>query len=121
MNLEFIDHIVLMIKDVNRTESFYSQFLGKPFFKDEFSIAYKIGNTRIFFRLPYNEIKDNKFDKDRFGLNHLAFGVKSVEELNKFADILDGVGVKHSEIKIGKFGNEYIQSSFNINMIFYRQ
>ena len=49
LNPKFIDHIVLMVKNVYKSEVFYSKFLGKPISKDKYSIAYKIGGTKLFF------------------------------------------------------------------------
>ncbi len=70
----FVDHIVLMVPDVKRAEKFYSSFLGKPIHFDKESVAYQIGNTKLFPGLPYHDLKENTFNKDRIGLNHLAIG-----------------------------------------------
>jgi len=106
MKIEFIDHIVLVVKDVNKTENFYSKFLGKPISKDEYYVAYKIGNTKLFFGLPYRNIKKNKFDADRIGLNHLAFGVRNLNQLKKIKSKLDKLRIKNSGIKIDKYGKK---------------
>ncbi len=60
----------------------------------------------MFLGLPYHEIKNNEFDKDRIGLNHLAFGVKSLEELKKFEYILNKAQINNSGIKIDKYGKK---------------
>lgn len=104
--INFLDHITLMVKDVEKTEEFYSKFLGEPIFKDKDSVAYQIGKTKLFLGLPYNEIKDNEFNKDRIGLNHIAFGVPTLEELKKLQKNLDDAGVKNSGIIIDKYGNK---------------
>lgn len=100
MKIKFIDHIVLMIKNVKRSKEFYSKFLGKPVQEDKYSVAFQIGDTKIFFGLPYRKIVGNEFDKDRIGLNHLAFGVRTLEELKYFWGVLNKSGIKHSGIKI---------------------
>ena len=102
----FMDHIVLMIKDIKRSKEFYSKFLGNPINEDKFSIAYQIGNTKLFLGLPYHKLKDNVFNKDRIGLNHLAFGVRTLDELKKFELILNKAGIKNSGIKIDKYGKK---------------
>ena len=96
MKLKFIDHIVIIVKDKDVTKDFYSKFLGEPEEKYEDSISYKIGDTKIFFGLPYGKWKDN--DKDRSSLNHLAFGVRTLEELKQFQKVLNGSGIKNSGI-----------------------
>ena len=45
-------------------------------------------------------------DKDRGGFNHLAFGVRTIEELKEFEKILNEVGVKNSSVQIDKYGNK---------------
>lgn len=104
MKPEFIDHIVLIVKDVKETEKFYSAFLGKPDHLDNEQVAYKIGDTKVFFGLPYGEYET--LDKDRGGLNHLAFGVRTAEELRSFEKTLNDVGIKNSGVKIDTYGNK---------------
>jgi catechol 2,3-dioxygenase-like lactoylglutathione lyase family enzyme len=104
MQPKFIDHIVLIVKDIEETEKFYTSFLGKPDQIDKEQVAYKVGETKIFFGLPYGEYE--KSNKDKTSLNHLAFGVRSGEELRKFEKILNDAGIKNSGIKIDKYGNK---------------
>ncbi len=104
MTLEYIDHIVLIVKNIEETEKFYSSFLGKPEYQDENQVAYKIGETKIFFGLPYGEYE--KSDKDKTSLNHLAFGVKTGEELRNIEKVLNDAGIQNSGIKIDKYGNK---------------
>jgi glyoxylase I family protein len=104
MKLTFIDHIVLIIKDVSTTEKFYSSFLGKPVQLEKEQVAYKIGESKIFFGLPYGKYKAG--DKDRSGLNHLAFGVRTLKELKEYEKILKKAKIKNSGIKIDKYGKK---------------
>ena len=39
MKPKFIDHILIIVKDVKKTEEFYSKILGKPIHKDEYSLS----------------------------------------------------------------------------------
>lgn len=100
----FIDHIVLIAKDVKETEKFYSTFLSSPEYVGEDSISYKVGETKIFFALANTEWATQ--DKDAGGLNHLAFGVKSVEELKKFESKLNESNIKNSGVQIDKYGGK---------------
>lgn len=104
MKPTFIDHIVLIVKDIEETEKFYSSFLGKPEQLDKEQVAYKIGNTKIFFGLPYSEYQS--LDKDKGGVNHLAFGVRTTEELKSFEKVLNDASIKNSGVKIDKYGNK---------------
>ena len=104
MELQYIDHIVIIVQDIEKTENFYSHFLGKPIQKDSEQVAYQIGKTKLFFGLPYSEW--NTYDKDKTGLNHLAFGVKTKEELVYFEELLKNKGIENSGIKIDEYGNK---------------
>jgi len=101
---KFIDHIVIMVEDIERTASFYGKFLGEAIMKDEEQVAYRVGQTKIFFGLPYREYK--KSDKDSYGLNHLAFGVGTIDELKDFEKRLNDSGIKNSAIQIDRYGKK---------------
>ena len=104
MQPSFIDHVVIIAKDLGRTERFYSVFLGEPVHQDAESVAYKIGETKLFFVLPYGSFE--KTDKDSGSLNHLAFGVRTLEELRQFEKALEDAGIKHSGVQLDKYGNK---------------
>ena len=109
MGPTYIDHIVLIIKDVNRTTGFYTHFLGAPILKDDFQVAWKIGETKLFFGLYTKEKGYKPNDKDSYSLNHLAFGVRSIEELKKFESILNEAGISNKGIRLDKYGKrEYV-------------
>ena len=57
MQPKYIDHIVLIVKDIQVTEKFYSSFLGKPIQQDKEQIAYQIGETKIFFGCDQSTIR----------------------------------------------------------------
>lgn len=100
----FIDHIVLIAKDIKKTVDFYSSFLGKPVYQDEENATYKIGDTDIYFASSDGEFR--KLDKDKGGINHLAFGVRNIEELRLFEERLKEANIKNSGIQIDKYGGK---------------
>jgi len=104
MQPKYIDHIVLIVKEIEKTEKFYTSFLGKPIHLDKEQVAYKIGETKIFFGLPYGGFVPT--DKDKSSLNHLAFGVKTGKELRGFEKTLNETRIKNSGIKIDKYGGK---------------
>ncbi len=107
MKPTYIDHIVLIVKDINKTAEFYSVFLGEPELKNDEEVAFKIGETKIFFGLPLKEYLLG--DKDSYSLNHLAFGVTSTEELKELEKILNDAKISNKGIRIDKYGKkEYI-------------
>jgi len=107
MKIKFIDHIVIIVKNIGETVKFYSALLEKPIYQSGDAVAYQIGDTRVFFVLPRGEFE--KTDKDKSGLNHLAFGVRTLDELKSFEKMLNEASIQHSGIKIDQYGNkEYI-------------
>lgn len=107
MKLSYIDHIVLIVKDINKTTKFYNNFLGEPILKDKEQVAYQIGGTKLFFGLPYKDYILG--DKDSYSLNHLAFGVKSLEELKQFEKALNDAQITNKGIRLDKYGKkEYV-------------
>ena len=108
MKPNFIDHISLIVKDLSRTEEFYSKFLGEPTLRNDNLVVYKIGDVRLYFKLSPKGTPNPNYDKDDVGMNHIGFGVRTLDELEKFEQFLSEAGIKHSEFKVGKFGNRYV-------------
>jgi len=104
MQPSFIDHIVIGVQEIDRTTRFYEVFLGKPVHRDNESVAFQVGKTRVFFGLPSGEFI--KTDKDRGGLNHLAFGVRTAAELRALEETLNNADIKNSGVRIDPYGNK---------------
>src|ERR1700761_6176174 len=100
----FIDHLVFRVADLGRTERFYQVLLGEPTFKGEGFLFYTVGETRIFFTSTADS--SGGFDKEAVGLNHLALGVRSRQELEAIEERLNGGGVRHSGISVDKHGKK---------------
>ena len=68
-----IDHIVLVIKDLNVSKEFYEKIFGKSDFNDKYSFMFIIGETKLFLCLPYGKIPENdRFNPNRVGLERLC-------------------------------------------------
>jgi glyoxylase I family protein len=104
MKISFIDHIIVIAKSIKDTEKFYTNFLGSPIYRTEETVVYQVGNTRVFFVLPEGGFEET--DKDKSGLNHIAFGVRTLQELQLFEQVLNAAFIRHSGIKIDKYGNK---------------
>lgn len=98
-----IDHMVFRISAFDQTKSFYSVLLGPPACEDEHSLIYLVGGTRIFFTLA-DETQVGTYDKEKIGLNHLAFSVRSLVELEAIQGQLESCQVPHSGIKVDQYG-----------------
>jgi len=123
MSLHFIHHIVLVVSDIKQTAEFYRKVLGKPEEKGRYSIMYHIGKTKLFLTLPYGKLsKKDRFDPNRIGLEHLAFGVNSLGELKKIEKHLDEQEIRHSGIHIDKHSRKekiWLDDPDGIRMEFY--
>jgi catechol-2,3-dioxygenase len=100
----FIDHLVFIVKDLSHTEKFYTTFLGEPTYFEKETLIYQVSDTKLFFVLP--KIAWEPVDKDKSGLNHLAFGVRNIDDLKEFAATLDNGGIKNSGVKIDTHGGK---------------
>jgi glyoxylase I family protein len=102
-----VDHLVFRVAEMERTERFYSALLGQPLIEEAY-IMYMAGDTRLFFTRS-REPAEAKYKKEKVGLNHLALGVRTREELRAIQAQLDGGGISHSGIKFWQDGvTEYI-------------
>jgi glyoxylase I family protein len=99
----FIDHLVFRVLDLNKTRDFYNVVLGREPTGGEESLMYRVGDTRVFFTLCQDGTKA-AFEKENVGLNHLAFGVRTLEELETIRKRLDEARLKHSGIKQDPYG-----------------
>jgi glyoxylase I family protein len=99
----FVDHLVYRVAALGRTERFYTALLGEPSFSNEDAVAFTVGDTRLFFT-PASGL--GAHDKEAIGLNHLALGVRTPEQLKAMETKLNGAGIKNSGIKLDPDGKK---------------
>jgi glyoxylase I family protein len=97
----FVDHLVFRVRDMDRTERFYTALLDEPF-KGNGYIMYMVGNTRLFFTPSVDHAAG--YNKENVGLNHIALGVRTIEELQRVESQLSGGCVANSGIKLWQDG-----------------
>jgi glyoxylase I family protein len=100
-----IDHLVFRISAFDQTERFYSALFGPPTYQDKHSLMYVVGGTRMFFTLS-EQTDFGTYNKERIGLNHIAFGVRTLAELEGIRSQLDSSKVSHSGIKLDQYGSK---------------
>jgi glyoxylase I family protein len=98
----FLDHLVFRVRELGRTGRFYTTLLGEPSYRTDDSVMYLWGETRLFFTLADGEAQ--RHEKENVGFNHMAFGVRTLEELRAMAARLDASGIAHSGIGIDRYG-----------------
>jgi glyoxylase I family protein len=99
----FIDHLVFRVRQLDRTERFYSALFGPPSHYAEESVMYEVGPTRLFFTISL-EPQPRPHNKEAIGMNHIAFGVRSLSELQALQSQLNMSGLIHSGILLDRYG-----------------
>ena len=96
-----VDHAVLTVTDLDRSEEFYWGVLG-------FLPVMDFGSGRILVDRPtgfalgittHEGAKGGPFSHLATGLDHLGFGAESREELVEWEDVLRSKGVEHTPIR----------------------
>jgi len=121
INLKFVDHLVFRVAVLTKTEWFYTVLLGQSPDRTEDSIMFQVGDTRVFFTLC-DRPQSAPHTKDEIGLNHLAFGVRTLEELHVIMDQLDRAGICNSGIKKDRYGQKefiWLDDPDNMRIEFY--
>jgi len=101
----FVDHVVLRVAELDRTERFYTTVLGQTPRRAEGSLMYQLGDTRLFFTLS-DRHQQEPYDKEKVGLNHVAFGVRAPEDLQAIRARLNSAGISNSGIKLDHYGQK---------------
>jgi glyoxylase I family protein len=113
-----IAHVRLTVTDIERSRQFYESVFEWPVLlelpenadeatRDQFSflfggVIYDLGGTLLGLR----PVAADRFHEDRCGLDHIAFRLASLEELDAAAAHLDEIGVEHEPVK--DIGPSYI-------------
>ena len=96
-----IHHVVLTIRDLRETEDFYTKIFGPSLFSTVSTAIYQVGQTMLIFTQKESIPRQmQKFDPSNIGLEHLAFGLKSLSELQQVHEVLTVNGIENSGIHI---------------------
>lgn len=103
-----IHHLGLSVTDVERSTAFYCEVLGAtvvrpPHRSETFSgkrSIVRVGPNGIDLN-QFDDSSRDQFDPKRTGLDHVAFTVESLEDLEAWAQWVDGTGVARSIIRDG--------------------
>jgi catechol 2,3-dioxygenase-like lactoylglutathione lyase family enzyme len=105
-----ITHVAVTVTDLAASEAWYTKVLGAPPVLDEDTgpfrhIVYSLGGTLLglhgFPKLDSNEA----FNERRPGLDHIAFGCASRDELVAWAARLDELGIAHGDVVDAGYGS----------------
>ena len=97
-----VHHIALRCSDFARAKRFYLDTLGFPLIADLPNLfLFLAGSTAIGIRGPEGETPDgDAFDPFRVGLDHIALGCESEEELERVATALQQAGIENTGVKL---------------------
>ncbi|MFX0578714.1 VOC family protein [Nocardia nepalensis] len=111
ISAESVAHIRLTVCDIRRSRAFYEKVFGWPVALEIPADADDATRQRLSFlhggviyRMEHGLIGlrpagNDRFDENRVGLDHLAFSVDSLADLEAAAAHLDACGVAHEDIK----------------------
>ena len=117
-----IAHIVLTVNDALETEKFYTKIFGAADFANPYVAMYRVGATLIIFMQKGTANPEQKFNPAVIGLEHFAFGLKDLADLQQVENVLNENQIQHSGIHIDKdSGKEkiWLNDPSNIRIEFY--
>ncbi|MBI4019917.1 MAG: VOC family protein [Candidatus Aenigmarchaeota archaeon] len=97
-------HIVITVSNAQRSKEFYMKVLRdlgwEVFHEEKDNAGLSDGKVSLWLSEPRDyKIEDNKFDRNRTGLDHFAFNIETMAELKKVEAIL-----KKNKIRMSKEG-----------------
>lgn len=101
---EAIHHLTLTVTDLARAVAFYTELLGFQKAMDLSASRVLLANGKSILALteapdPAQAIREDRFNENRVGLDHLSFNVSSHTMLEEAVRRFDRQGVPHGEIK----------------------
>ena len=97
-----IHHIALRCSDMTTTKNLYQNILGLPLALDTPELmGFSAGNVFIGFKQASPKHPDDTtFNPFNIGMDHLAMGCESEEELNRVAEGLSDAKVENTGVKL---------------------
>jgi catechol 2,3-dioxygenase-like lactoylglutathione lyase family enzyme len=98
-----VHHLAFTVTDSERTRDFYVNLLGFQVLA-EFDTTRILSNGNLVLAVkPAPDLarapKDDRFDENRVGLDHLSLGMASLADLEQALKTIDQRGIPHGEIE----------------------
>jgi glyoxylase I family protein len=96
-----VHHITLTVTNVERSRQFYTEIVGLQQVATVEPRVFLSNGTMLLALgpAPDRPLKDDRFDENRVGLDHISFSVGSRDDLERAARFLSEKGISHGEIK----------------------
>lgn len=97
-----IHHIALTVSDAERSAAWYRALFGltEVLRGDDDVVSFRVlaGNGVVVGVRRYHQTAADQFDELRVGMDHVAFGVSTQEELEEWQRLLEERGIEFSPI-----------------------
>lgn len=105
-----ISHVALTVSDLDRSREFYGRLLEDPVVDEDaggfYHVVYALeGGTLLGLHSHPTANDQPQFSEYRSGLDHVAFGVSSRSDLEKWVTRLDELGIDHGGIVDAPYGS----------------
>ena len=107
-----LSHVAITVTDLNRSTRWYTALFGSEPVLDEdeesgafHHTVYALPGGHLFGLHTHNATATEKFDESRTGLDHVSFSCSGRNELQRWADRLDELGIAHVGIKDAHYGS----------------
>jgi glyoxylase I family protein len=99
-DIQYVHHLTLRVSNLDRSSRFYSDVLGVDVEVLDDRLRFAVGDTRVVLRPPLEGApEDDRFSERRIGLDHISFGVRSRESLERLIERLRVHGVAAAGIE----------------------
>ncbi len=95
-----VAHIEINVSDITISKSFYTKILAPLGWKqfdlnDKDIVGYKaLDSTHLFLVQTERGYTNNQFHRKNIGLNHIAFRVETIEQVDQYAAFLETESIK---------------------------
>jgi glyoxylase I family protein len=106
-----VAHVAVTVTDLDRSRAFYGRLFGSDPVLDEdtgtfYHVVYAMDDGTLFGLHTHPSPNDRPgFSEFRSGLDHVAFGVSSRSELERWVGRLDELGIDHGTIVDAPYGS----------------
>jgi catechol-2,3-dioxygenase len=106
-----LNHVALTVRDLSTSVPWYSAlFDSEPVIDEDTDpnmhhTVYMVGGTLVGLHQHQQPAPVETFSEFRVGLDHVAFGCASRDELEKWSRRLDELGIEHGSIKDAHYGS----------------